>query len=202
MTIFYSNFYSSNFFYLALLLLTACQNTATIKSPVNKDDVIFANQLWQVMFETRLVGENAIPLKPFFGGAKPHGMILEVYSHQLTVGKHNGFLVLKRNYNGSDVSVTNVKKNRSRYLSSITIMYQRESGYDKNNLNMFWAKYQPDGKLFVKNMMGTEMPLAGRLIKGTDNNNNKGCLYCHASAGGGDYIFYPDIRLPGFHYTE
>jgi hypothetical protein len=163
---------------------------------------MFAHQLWRAMEENHLVGKQAIPLQPFFGGAKPHGMILEVYSHRLKVGKHDGFLVLKRNYNGDDVSVENVSRNRAKYLSSITIMYQREAGYDEDNLNLFWAKYKPDGELFIKELAGDRMSLAGRLIKGETYESNKGCLYCHASAGGGDYIFYPDIKLPGFHYAD
>lgn len=183
------------------LLFSACQGTTKIHSPADTQDILFAHQLWKVMEKNQLVGIHAIPLQPFFGGAKPHGMILEIYSHRLKVAEHDGFLVLKRNYNGEGVSVENVSKNRSKYLSSITIMYQREPGYDEDNLNMFWAKYKPDGELFVKEMAGHKMQLAGRLIKGETHESNKACLYCHASAGGGDYIFYPEIKLPGFYYV-
>ena len=197
----YKNIYSI-IFLLAITLLSACQSSVSTVPSDNAKDVLFAQQLWKVMEGKHLVGHQAIPLKPFFGGAKPHGMILEIYSHQLMMGKHNGFLILKRNYNGDDVSVENVSRNRAKYLSSITIMYQREAGYDEDNLNMFWAKYKPSGELFVKKVASHKMPLAGRLIKGETYESNRACLYCHASAGGGDYIFYPDIKLPGFHYAD
>lgn len=183
-------------------MLAACSVPERPRPFAGDRDIEFAEKLWAVMEKNRLAGPKAVALKPFFGGAKPHGMILEIYSHQLTVGQHKGFLVLKRNYNGKDVSVENVSNNRSRYLTSITVMYQREPGYDSDNLNMFWAKYKPDGKLFDMEINGENLPLAGRLIKGETRESNKACLYCHSSAGGGDYIFYPDIRLPGFHYAD
>jgi len=192
----------TTFFLAAAVLINACQSSVTSHSPATSEDIIFAHQLWKVMAENNLVGKQAIPLKPFFGGAKPHGMILEIYSHQLKVGKHYGFLILKRNYNGDGVSIGSVSKNRIKYLSSITIMYQREAGYDEDNLNLFWAKYKPDGELFIKELSDSKITLAGRLIKGETAESNKACLYCHASAGDGDYIFYPDIKLPGFHYTN
>ena len=194
-------FSCAGFILIATMLITACQGPAKTQAPSTTEDILFAHQLWQVMEKNQLVGEQAMPLQPFYGGAKPHGMILEVYSHGLMMGEHDGFLVLKRNYNGEGVSVENVSNNRSKYLSSITIMYQRQPGYDEDNLNMFWAKYKPDGELFVKEMAGHKMQLAGRLIKGETPESNKACIYCHASAGGGDYIFYPEIKLPGFHYV-
>jgi len=182
--------------------MTACQSNPQPRAFSGSADVLFAHQLWQAMEAKHLVGKQSIPLTPFFGGAKPHGMILEIYHHKLTVGNHKGFLILKRNYNGKGVSVKTVSRNRKKYLTSITIMYKREAGYDEANLNFFWARYKPDGSLFTKEMSGRKLQLAGRLIKGKDRASNKGCLYCHASAGGGDYIFYPDIKLPGFHYRE
>ncbi len=194
-------FYSAGILVVLSTLLAGCQSTPS--SPAaNSADVVFAGKLWQILEKKKLVGPQSIPLKPFFGGAKPHGMILEVYSHLLIVGHHTGFLVLKRNYNGKGVSIASVSKNRKKYLTAITVMYQREPGYDKDNLNFFWVKYKPDGRLFSKLMKGHKFQLAGRLIKGKTPGSNRGCLYCHSSAGGGDYIFYPDIKLPGFKYAD
>jgi hypothetical protein len=163
-------------------------------------DIKYARGLWQVLAETSLVGANSKPLEPFFGGAKPHGMILELASQVLIVNKHNGFVVLKRNYEGKDVSVEKVALDRAKYLSSITVMYQREPGYDADNMNWFWVKYSPDGTIVRKNTPTGERQLAGRIAKGSSPEGDGGCLYCHASAGGGDYIFYPDIKLPGHRY--
>jgi len=194
-------FQSSIIFAVVLSLLTGCQSTA-LNDTANAADIVFAENLWRAMEKQNLVGSQSIPLEPFFGGAKPHGMILEIYNNMLSVGDHSGFLVLKRNYNGKGVSIATVRQNRKKHLTSITVMYQREPGYDEDNLNLFWAKYKPDGSLFSKSMQGQTLQLAGRLIKGKTSEDNKGCLYCHSSAGGGDYIFYPNIRLPGFHYMD
>jgi len=160
------------------------------------DDISYAATLWATMVKEGLVGTEAKALKPFFGGAKPHGMILELAHQNMTVGEHTGFLVVKRNYDGDGATVKSVSKDRAKYLGSVTIMFTREEGYDADNLNWFWAKYHPDGSLYQK---GT-LKMAGRINKGATPEENRGCLYCHSSAGGGDYIFYPQISLPGFKY--
>ncbi len=197
-----SIFYQAGFILFTVVNLTACRSDIkTTPMFSSQNDILYASQLWKAMEKNQLVGKQAKPLQPFFGGAKPHGMILEIYSNPLIVGQHSGFLVLKRNYNGDGVTVDSVSKNRSKYLTSITIMYQRESGYDQDNLNFFWAKYKPNGTLFSKEMMGRTLQLAGRLMKGASPKHSKGCIYCHSSAGGGDYIFYPEIKLPGFQYS-
>ncbi|MDI3324051.1 hypothetical protein QKW35_06650 [Pontibacterium granulatum] len=158
-------------------------------------DVKYAALLWQHLEAEELVGNNARPLEPFFGGARPHGMILEIVAQDLSVEQHTGFLVLKRNYSGEGVSVEEVARDRVRFLNSITVMYRREKGYDPDNQDWFWVKYQPDGSLF-RNPKNTEM--AGRIMKGPSWEQSGGCIYCHASAGGGDYVFYPEIHVPGY----
>jgi hypothetical protein len=162
----------------------------------SKADIAYADKVWRVMEAERMVGANAAKQEPFFGGAKPHGMVLELVYRNVKVNNHDGFIVVKKNYDGDGVSVESVTLNRSRYLSSITIMYQRESGYDEDNQNWFWAKYKPDGRLFQKPGEGKITQLAGRIWKGKTKDQNKACIYCHSSAGGGDYIFYPDIKIP------
>lgn len=162
------------------------------------EDTKYAEILWKTLTTKRMVGKDAIKLKPFFGGAKPHGMILEVSSRILTIEEHTGFIVVKKNYNGPDVTEAKVDQNRSKYIASITVMFQRESGYDPDNQNWFWVKYKPNGDFFTIKIAGRTKALAGRIIKGESGEGNKGCLFCHASAGGGDYIFYPDIKNPNF----
>lgn len=162
-------------------------------------DVAYADVLWRTLVVAGLAGPQARPLKPFFGGAKPHGMILELTYRDLPVGAHTGFLVLKRNYNGEGVSVDNVARDRARYLTSITVMYRRKKGYDPDNQDWFWVKYRPDGSLF-RNPEGMQM--AGRILKDATPNESRGCIYCHASAGGGDYVFYPEIHVPGYTQAD
>ena len=189
--------------FLFVTLLSSCVvhenpngiNLANVLSFGTKQDITYAGIIWRTMEAERLVGKNEIKLKPFFGGARPHGMVLELAYKNIKVNNHDGFIVVKKNYDGMDVTVESVKSNRSKYLSSITIMYQRESGYDEDNQNWFWVKYNPDGSLFQKKFEGKIMQMAGRIWKGETIDQNKGCLYCHRSAGGGDYIFYPDIRI-------
>ena len=198
----------SNRLPLLLLLFTfgittlSCQsNTDRMeKMPMGTaEDITYAKQLWNTMKVEKLVGSNATKTKPFIGAARPHGWILELLYQNISVGTHTGFIVVKKNYNGSGVSVDTVEADRARYLSSITIMVQREAGYDEDNLNWFWAKYKPDGSLYTKEMKGMKFALAGRIAKGKTPDETSGCIYCHRSAGGGDYIFFPEIKLPGFN---
>lgn len=160
------------------------------------DDINYAQQLWQALVKAGMVGSEARAEEPFFGGARPHGMILELTSGAITVNQHTGFAIVKKNYDGEGVSVASVKRDRDHYLSSITVMFQREEHYDDDNQNWFWVKYQPDGSLFSKTDKGRTVELAGRLMKGRNPENNSGCIYCHSSAGGGDYIFYPSVSVP------
>ncbi len=160
------------------------------------DDVAYATALWQAMVAARLVGPDERKLEPFYGGAKPHGMILELAYQDLDVDGHTGFIVVKKNYDGPGVSEEAVAWDRARYLSSITVMFKREVGYDPDNQDWFWVKYKPDGSLQAKDVGGAKVPLAGRIAKGKSREDSRGCIYCHASAGGGDYIFYPYVKHP------
>lgn len=159
------------------------------------EDIAYAKQLWSALKSQKLVGKNAEKVKPIVGAARPHGWILELLSKNITVGKHTGFVVVKKNYDGPGISVASVEANRAKYLSSITVMFQREKGYDEDNKNWFWVKYKPGGSLYKKKMNTMEVPMAGRIVKGRTRDENGGCIYCHSSAGGGDYIFYPEIKI-------
>jgi len=181
------------------LLSTSCQSIKPEKSPLSigtEEDISYAQKLWSGMVMEQLVGSNAVPNKPFFGGAKPHGMILELAYKEIQVDAHTGFVVVKKNYDGPGVSVSSVEADRAKFLTSMTVMYQREDGYDEDNKNWFWVKYKPDGQVGTKVIKGKEIALAGRIIKGETPEDNSGCIYCHRSAGGGDYIFYSEIKVP------
>ncbi len=99
------------------------------------EDVQYARELWDSMVQNRLEGEGRKTSPPFFGGAKPHGEILELLYQYLTVASHAGYIVVKRNYDKQGATVERVAEDRKRYLSSITVMYQREAGYDEANQN-------------------------------------------------------------------
>lgn len=184
---------------LALLMLahiartTAAGGVTPVGTP---DDIAYAQRLWSTMERERLVGPDATPDDPFFAGAEPHGMVIEVLARSVAVHGHRGFVVVKRNYAGPGVSEARVRADRTRFLTAVTVMFRREAGYDPDNLDWFWVKYRPDGTLFEAEIAGQTRALAGRLVKGETPQDNGGCLWCHRSAGGGDYIFYPWIELP------
>jgi len=144
------------------------------------EDTAFADDLWEVMIEIGLAGENAIETVPY-EGLEPHGFVLETFYATATVGGETGGLVVKRNYGPAGVSVEEVQNDRAMHLAAVTVMFKRD-GYDPDNKDWFWVKYLPDGSL-DKNPMGVE--LAGRVAKGAD----QGCIACHSAAPGDDFIF-------------
>lgn len=146
-----------------------------------KDSTTYAAKLWRAMQQANLIGANRIMSTPY-AGQHPHGAILDTIDRPFTLDGHTGYLIIKRNYGGEGVSKQAVANDPDRWLGAITVMYRREAGYDPDNRNWFWAKYLPDGRL-AENPTG--MALAGRVAKGA----NEGCIACHQSAPGGDYVF-------------
>ena len=146
------------------------------------EDADYAATLWDMMVEMKLVGDGAIMALPY-EGTEPHGMMLETFYTTASVDGHEGALVVKRNYGPEGVSADEVLADPAGHLGAVTIMFQREEGYDPDNANWFWAKYLPDGAL-DKNP--NDMRLAGRVAKGAD----QGCIACHS--GEADYLFTSD----------
>ncbi len=149
------------------------------------EDLAFANALWKEMEKSNLVGESRIVDSEPYKGAPPHGMILDVSEQKVTVKGIEGDLVVKRNYGGDGLTVVDVKNDPAKYLEAVTIMMKREEGYDDENRNWFYVKYAPDGTI-MKNPK--DALLAGRVAKGAPT----GCIACHKSAPGGDYLFIHD----------
>ena len=149
-----------------------------------EDDTAYASQLWQTMVEAGLAGEGAVTTRPY-AGTEPHGFMLETFYGQASIDGHAGDLVVKRNYGPEGVERSAVQADRAGHLASVTVMFRREEGYDPDNADWFWAKYNPDGSLQTN---PNDMPLAGRVAKGAD----QGCIACHRAAPGGDYVFNND----------
>ncbi|MFV2052798.1 cytochrome P460 family protein [Aliiroseovarius sp. YM-037] len=167
------------------LALTTASPAAAQDAPFGTEaDAEYAALLWQVMTENKLVGEGAIQSFPY-EGVEPHGMMLETFYSSATVDGHTGTLIVKRNYGPEGVSIDEVLADPATHLGALTVMFQREEGFDADNQDWFWVKYLPDGTL-DKNPAG--MQLAGRVAKGAD----AGCIACHSGAGGEDYIFTTD----------
>ncbi len=151
------------------------------------EDQAYAADLWAIMVEKSLAGENAMMSFPY-EGTDPHGMMLETFYSNATVGDHTGALIVKRNYGPEGVTVDEVLGDPGKHLGALTVMFKREDGYDAENQNWFYVKYLPDGTL-DKNPKG--MALAGTVGKGAD----AGCIACHQNAGGDDYVFTTDAQL-------
>ena len=143
--------------------------------------VEYSKQLWSALKDAGLAGSGSIQGTPYTG-RHPHGAILDALDSTITVYGHRGAVIVKRNYGGPGVSKSAVANNPDKYLKAVTVMFKREAGYDSDNKNGFWAKYKPDGSLHVN---PKKMKLAGRVVKGA----KAGCIACHKSAPGGDYVF-------------
>ena len=149
------------------------------------DDVDSAKSLWGALAREHLVGSKVIHSTPY-QGVHPHGAVLETLDAVVNVDGHTGAVIVKRNYGGSGASKTTVATNPERYLRAITVMFKRERGYDADNKDWFWVQYSPSGEV-VKDMQGRA--LAGRVAK---DSQTEGCIACHKSAPGGDYVFNHD----------
>lgn len=147
-----------------------------------QEDQDYAAQLWQTMLDRNLAGEGAIKAFPY-EGSDPHGMMLETFYTDATVDGHTGTLVIKRNYGPEGVTVDQVLGDPDEHLAAVTIMFRRSEDYAPDSGNWFWVKYLPDGSL-DKAPDGT--PLAGKA---------QGCISCHATAEGGDYVFTTNANL-------
>lgn len=141
-------------------------------------DVSFAGDLWASLEKNRLVGKNSINVYPF-NGNQPHGAIQQVLDTEISVKGRAARVIVKRNHGGKNATVKSVYSDPTSYLKAITVMFKRETGYDSENLDWFWAKFTPSGKL-AKNPKGT--PLAGQIAKET----TVGCIACHKAIGGAD----------------
>ncbi|GBF25093.1 hypothetical protein MnTg02_00122 [bacterium MnTg02] len=150
----------------------------------DKGSVAFSKDLWAALSKARLAGKNAINSRPYEGQA-PHGAILQTIDTTVSVKGRTGRVIVKNNFGPAGITTNDVWTNPKKHLKAVTVMFKRESGYDKDNKDWFWAKFTPNGGL-AKNPKG--MMLAGRVAKGMD----KGCIACHSGAGGGDYLFIND----------
>lgn len=156
-----------------------------VAAPFGNDaDLADAKKVWSASVDAGFVGENAVVTRPY-KGMPPHGLILELMEKDVTIDGHKGALVIKKNYGGNGLTINDVIGDPNKYLKAVTIMFKREAGYDAENKDWFYGKYNSDGSL-QKNPK--DMKLAGRVAKGAPT----GCISCHKAAPGGDFIYNHD----------
>lgn len=149
-----------------------------------KADVEYGNSLWKALEKAHLVGAGAI-LSGLYKGAPPHGDVLETMQSKVAVRGHTGTVIVKRNYGGKDMTVEMVNGNRAKHLKWITVMFQREKGYDAENKDWFWAKYSPSGG--YDKHPEAKVSLVGKV---GSRKAGAGCIGCHANAPGGDMVYF------------
>ncbi|MBD3257520.1 hypothetical protein GF377_03730 [candidate division GN15 bacterium] len=145
------------------------------------EDISYANKVWSAIdgYRDWSIKSDVYP------GKSPHGQYLQSYYSIIAVNGNHHHVIVKENYGGDDITAAKIRESRDNWLKSVTVMVQREKGYDPDNNNWFWVKYLQDGSI-AKNPKG--MSLAGRVAKGADT----GCISCHAMAKGQDFLFSND----------
>ncbi len=162
--------------------------TAAVAQPFGgQEDQDYAAQIWEAMVAANVAGPDAPMVMPY-AGSEPHGFQLTTLFTTVTIGGHEGALVIKNNYGPEGVEVDEVLADPAGHLGAVTVMFKREAGYDAETQDWFYAKYLPDGTL-DQNPKG--MALAGLVGKGGD----AGCIACHQNAGGDDYLFVTDADV-------
>lgn len=162
---------------VAIILFLLPFNTVAEKLEASSGKVVdneYAAKVWQYMVKKKLVGAERIRSYPFVG-SRPHGSIQEVISIEAKIQGQKGKLIVKHNY-GAKEELTPHKvysENQANNYVALTIMFQREKGYDTVNHDWFWAEYNPDGSII--NYQGVD--LSGRSAM---------CLGCHTPLGGKD----------------
>ncbi len=156
--------------------LPKMKKPATMAEPAfgGPEDAAYAEKLWRQMEKLGFNSTHGV-LQP---GESPHGDVIEIIEGMIGSSK----VIVKRNYAGEGVSVEAVEADRAMYLAAITVMAKRETGYDTDNLDWFWVKYDPDGAISA-NPQGRS--LAGRVAKGMDT----GCIACHQGAADSEMLF-------------
>ena len=144
-------------------------------------DVAFAKALW-----TAIDGYRDWPIaSEYYASNAPHGAFVKIHYSVVTVDKTPYHVIVKDNFAGEGATLETVAENPADFLSWVTVMVQREAGYDRENNDWFWVNYGPDGMIRTTD---TGMAMAGRVAKGM----SMGCIACHANAAGSDYFFTND----------
>jgi hypothetical protein len=139
------------------------------------EDLNDAKQVWKALTDARLVGDQSINAMPYIGSV--HKTILITQDSTIHVGGRTGMVIVKKMYQGPEISVEKVIDDPTKNLKVVAVMFKREKGYDPDNQDWLYTKFGPDG-IPQKNKKGVSM--TGRAGV---------CIGCHKSAAGDDYIY-------------
>lgn len=137
---------------------------------------LFETRFWQYLTTSHYRNWAPVPGESgdFYQGESPHGSQLKMYLNRVAAGNvanlPNGSVLIKENYDDN------------RKLMAITVMY-RTKGFNPSGGDWWWAKYNPDGTVARAPQAAGGLPLRGA---------PKGCLQCHGSAAGNDFVFLND----------
>ena len=163
---------------LNMAFVFASSTLVTAATFGSKADVEIAQKIWEALEAGALVGPDRINVRPFEGN-EPHGAIQQVMATKISINGRKGRVLVKANHVGKEVSVESVYDNPNKFLAAYTVMFKMPKGFDPENKDWFWIKFDPKGAL-LKHPKG--MKLAGKIAKGSE----KGCIFCHKAAGGED----------------
>lgn len=175
---------------LLIAIMAAPASAQKMKPPFGSPaDAAFAKKLWAELAANRMVGPNSIAATTYEGGTKPHTDTLVTLQGKITVNGSSGLAIVKKNFGKGKEAATQeqVFKDPGKHLRVLTVMYQREKGFDADNQDWFWVIYMPNGQI---RKAPNGMQLAGKIAKGmTAEQMPVNCVACHKGADGGDYVF-------------
>jgi hypothetical protein len=138
------------------------------------EDQRYAAELWAALERNQLIGEDAIFAMPYT--ASVHKQVLMTLGRTIEVDGHTGKVLVKKMYQGENISEEQVANNPDENLGIVAVMFQREAGYDPEHDDWFYARFDGEGKPTAPK--GT--PFVGRVPK---------CITCHQAAPGDDFIY-------------
>ena len=137
----------------------------------------FEQRLWAYLQAQKYRNWAPVPGRSgeAYSGQSPHGAFLKMYLNRTAAGHPTDLpdraIIVKENY-----------RNDGTTLAAITVMY-RTRNYNPEAGDWYWIKYNPDGSVARAPADQGGMLLSGRPA---------GCIACHSSAEGDDYVFFND----------
>ncbi|MFA9375016.1 MAG: cytochrome P460 family protein [Poseidonibacter sp.] len=133
-----------------------------------QEDVEYSKYLWEKLEATKLNSTKAI----VYVAGPSHDRIREVLESKIDGNR----VIVARNYDGDDIRMSKVRKDRAKYLQSIDVMIKKE-GYNPKYANWYWAKFKADGTLHETDQ---KVKIAGKVSS---------CIACHINSSDGSFVF-------------